>query len=277
MPVLLGVHEKTTTSAERGLQYPGHAAARIFSANVLTEPDDLTERITRQCGEAWRSGHTAVWSFKPAPARVFDGTWKQPVQQLARYLYAYRDVCPTIVTIWHEPENDIPRWFATPEEFVTMFNTVHVWLTAIHPDLITCHAAMAYAYRDSGLMDDTQAARWRTLARLNSIDAYSGRSFPLTTILPELSGYARWRRKVDRYSAQWGVTERGWTCPPIGSADRARTIAREFRWLTHQARPPQLYLIWGSSGSEGDEGLALDAAAQTAVRDGFRLLATQTA
>jgi hypothetical protein len=278
MPPLLGVHEREedVPTERRAQEFPGHAAVRIFAPGVITNPFDLVPKIDRQCAAAWRAGHTAVWSFKPHPRHVAEGRWDTHLTALGTHLREHRRDKPTIVVIWHEPERDLGTYFDTPEAFVRMFNTVHRQLTAAYPRLTTCHAALNYAYRDGGF-DDAMARRWRTSARLKGIDAYSGRSFPLKTILPELSGYQRWRRCVVRNSRRWAAIERGWTCPETSCRQRAQTIEREFDWLSVQDIPPEVYMIWGSTGVEGDLGLALDPLARAAVAAGFtRLAATGT-
>lgn len=265
-----GVHETGTTSAKRAADFPGHTATRIFLPGVQAAPVDLVAKIERQCAPTWETGHVAAWSFKPHPADVADGSWRRPVEDLAAYLREYYETKRTIVIIWHEPENDRSH-FKTPEDFVTMFNTVHKWMRAVWNHTKTCHAAMAYAYRDNKGFDDAYARRWRTHAIMHGVDAYSGRSFPLSATLPEHTGFARWKREVARNS-RWGVIERGWTCAPQYNKKRADTIHREFKWLAGLAQKPDTYLLWNSTGTEADQGLILDPAGRAAVADGFKLL-----
>ena len=271
MRTVLGVHDTLTDSARRAADYPGHRATREFLPGVRA-PQDLIGMIDRMCADTWRNGHTAGWSFKPDPRHVADGTWRRPIQDLGAHLYEHRGDRPTLVVIWHEPENDIGAHFDSPEHFVTTFNTVHGWLTdGRRRQILTCHAALGYAYRD-GAMTDAEARRWRTRAHVHAVDAYSGRTFPLAAILPEHTGYRRWRRELVA-GRRWAVTERGWTCrAPGDGAVRVAAINREFRWLGQQERPPYLYLIWGSSGRELDPGMMLDPDARRAVADGFARL-----
>lgn len=270
--MLMGVHETATDSAARAEAFPGHEATRDFEPGVLASPIDLVKKIKAECGDTWKAGHTAVWSFKPHPQRVADGSWRKPIQDLAAYLLKNKDACPTIVIIWHEPENDVPKWFKDASAFVQMFNCVYEWLVEVFPGLTIAHAALAYRYRDKGEITDKTAAQWRTKANLHTVDVYSGRSFPLTAILPEHSGFARWFKYVVAGDKRWGVTERGWTCGPDKSAQRAQTIGREFAWLAKQPVKPELYLVWNTPGSEGDKNLVLDQAARSAVADGFKML-----
>lgn len=271
MAILLGVHDNTLDSAARAVEYEGHAMTREFVGGVRVQPIDLVEKLEKMCAPAWQHGHVAVWSFKPHPASVANGAWRDRVEQLGRHLRQHRRRKPTVVIVWHEPESEIGKHFAAPEDFVSLFNTVHHWLAWEYPRVVTCHAAQGYAYRDSGPMDDATARRWRTRATIHGIDIYSGRSFPLQTILPELSGFARWKRRVVA-GRRWAVTERGWTCTPANSAKRAATIAREFAWLAGLRRTPAGYIVWSTHGTEKDAGLVLDAAARQAVTQGFRTL-----
>jgi hypothetical protein len=266
---LLGVHQKQQP-ADTAHEFAGHRGTRIFLPDVI-HPRDLVRKLKIQCADTWAANQVAVWSFKPHPADVRNGKWRKPVEDLARYLKA-NPGNKTAIVIWHEPENDVPLWFKRPEDFVQLFNTVHDWIVAIHPDAWTCHAALAYRYGiKTGGITDGAAKRWRTKARVNTIDAYSGRSFALDQTLPEHPGYQRWRRIVAP-AGPWGVTERGWTCEPKDHPVRAAVIAREFAWLKAlpPAERPVVYMIWSTSGVEGDPGLILDEHAKTAVRKGFQ-------
>ena len=266
---LLGVHQQQIPKST-AQEFAGHRGTRIFVANVI-RPTDLVKKLKIQCADTWAAGQVAVWSFKPHPADVKNGKWKKPVEDLARYLKA-NPKAKTAIVIWHEPENDLPKWFKKPEDFVSLFNTVHGWIVAIYPDAWTCHAALAYKYGiNKGGITDADAKRWRTKARVNAIDAYSGRTWPLNQILPEHPGYVRWRRHVAPTGA-WGVTERGWTCPAKDNKKRAQVMEREFAWLKSlpKEQRPIVYLVWSTSGTENDQGLVLDAQGKTAVKKGFQ-------
>lgn len=272
MATNLGVHEIDTSSAKRAADYPGHTTTRIFLPGVQQAPVNLVDKIEKQCGSTWADGGIAAWSFKPHPEDVADGSWKRSVQDLAAFLKTNYKTKRTILVIWHEPEND-SKYFPTPEHYVRMFNAVDKWMRDVWTGVKTCHAAMAYAYRDGkGGFTDDQARRWRTTAKVHGVDAYSGRSFPLTNILPEHSGFARWRRCVAGDS-RWGVIERGWTCQPKDNPVRAATIKREFDWLAKEPLQPDTYIVWNSTGTENDAGLRLDATGRAALVKGFQGLA----
>lgn len=272
MGLLFGVHDNdkpTGTAARFGVNVLN--ATRLFAAGPVQPlpPGDLVAKLTGSCAAAWAAGWTAVWSFKPDPAAVKSGAWRPHVEALGQYLAAHPEK-KTIVVIWQEPENDVPKFFARPEDFVSMFDTVARWLRDAWPAGVVAQVAMAYRYADGVDITDAVAPRWRTSADIHLVDAYSGRSMPLNTILPELSGYRRWRKFVAG-DDPWGVGERGWTCKPAESGPRAAAMERERQWLA--ANPPAVYLLWNTAGTEGDPGLIFDGPAEGAAGRILRTLA----
>lgn len=253
--MLAGIHTSTAVTARRGGLGRGNVG-RDFTHNPI-RATDLVRKMTAACAATWAAGKTAIWSFKPHPADVASGAFRPHVQALAAHLRDNPDK-PTIVVIWHEPENDIPQWFAAPEDFVRLFNTVHDWLKAVHPGLLTMHCALGYRYADRIDITDAVAPRWRTRADINAIDAYQGRTFPLGQILPEHTGYRRWRKYVAA-DGPLAVGERGFSAPPERYAERVATMARELIWLLDQ--DVAAYVIWDSEGNEQDPGLILDPSA----------------
>lgn len=256
--MLAGIHENEHPAATA--RRAGGNATRDFTANVIT-PGDLVKRVKTVCGPAWAAGQTAVWSFKPSPPEVKSGAWKAPVQALANYLKAHPDL-KIVVIIWHEPENDTPKWFRRPDDFVSLFERCAEWFRAVCPDMVLVHAALGYRYA-TGTKDitDATARQWRTSANVHCLDIYSGRSNPLATIAPELSGYTRWRQYVAG-DDPWGFTERGWAADPGDYPLRAATIDRESAWLASLAVKPRIYLVWSTEGTEKDDKLILDRTGQ---------------
>ena len=259
--MLTGIHETLLPAITVG-RFPGHSATRVFTPGVI-RAKDLIRPLTAACQSSWAAGQTAVWSFKPHPGDVTSGAWKPQVEALAGWLRA-NPGNRTIVVIWHEPENDVPKWFRQPEDFVYLFNTVHDWATNVWPELVTCHAALAYRYGTTkNGIGDAEAARWRTRATLNAVDAYSGRTWPVDRILPELPGFVRWHTCVAQ-GGPWAVTERGWAASPDEYGLRAETIDREAAWLASNL--PEMYLVWATPGAEKDPELLLDPSGEDAVR-----------
>jgi hypothetical protein len=233
---------------------------------------DLVKRITARCGAAWAAGKTVVWSFKPLPADVQSGAWRPHVLALARYLVDNNLQDCTVIVIWHEPENDIGKFFTTPATFVRLFNKVHGWLKSVDPTILTSHAALGYAYRDGG-MTDQEATEWVTEASIHSIDLYSGRSFPLTMTLGTSTAWRRWKATRPP-GARWAVSERGWIADSSESLVRASAIDDECAWLAGLAPDalPDFYLVFNSPGTEDDALIVLDAAGQAAVNRLFAAL-----
>lgn len=269
MALLSGIHDlQAPAPAPAGLRLVEHTpargnAGRDFTPNVLSPTHDLVKKMINACSATWAAGQTAVWSFKPDPNSVRSGAWRAPVQAVAAYLRDHPELA-TVVIPWHEPEND----FATPEQYVSLFEAVAGWMRETWPAVVLAQASLAYRYGNiKGGISDADAPRWRTSADIVCIDIYSGRTNPLATILPELASFQRWFTHVaENGRRRWGVTERGWTITGNnGAAARAATIAREAAWLASLDTPPEIYLVWNTPGAEDDKGLVLDATADSAA------------
>jgi hypothetical protein len=271
--VTVGIHEQyhgtsyeRTTAVETLERFPKTQVTREFTDSPIM-PQNLIPKIESACKEAWSQGLVAAWSFKPDPASVLNGKWRPYLEQLAAYLRDNATTKKTIVIIWHEPENDIPRWFTDAAHFVKVFNTCHDTLVGAWPGIVTCHAALGYRYADNVDITDAVAPKWKTKATINAIDIYSGRSFKLGTTLPELSGFKRWLAYVVGDRA-YGVTERGFIADDANSELRAATIKREADWLrdTEDGRRCVLYIYWNTVGAENDPDIPLDERGRDALR-----------
>jgi hypothetical protein len=261
-PMRVGVHENyqgpdKTTLAETLSRFPQIDITREFEANPLPA-QDLVHRITMRCAPIWIAGKSCAWSFKPLPADV------------AEHVKAAGLESKTVIVIWHEPENDVPKWFDSATDFVRYFNTVDRWLKSVDPSIVTSHAALGYRY---ARMTDTQAREWVTHATVQSIDLYSGRSFPLAMTLGTSAGFARWKASRPAGS-RWGVSERGWIATPALSAERAASIRAEADWLAQLAPEdrPDYYIVWNTPGVERDPTIVLDEAGRMAVNAMFARL-----
>ena len=205
------------------------------------------------CKAAWSKGLIVTWSVKLDVSSVMSGAWQPYLEQLASWIGSSGYNEEFIFVIWHEPENDFK-----PDDYVAYFNKVHDTLKAINPGLITCHAALGYRY--DKIIKDDEAPKWRTKADINAIDIYSGRSFPLTAILPELNGFNKWFKHVVGDS-QWAMRERGFIANNgMDEANRAFTMKREADWLATQVAGKRLVwaVLWDTDGTEHDPGLLLD-------------------
>lgn len=267
--IQLGVHEQyhgknavvPTTTYDR---FPKQAVAREFTPNELA-PQNLVPKFRSACKASLDASMVCVWSFKPRAEDVLTGAFTPYLQQLASEI-GNKEV---IVVPWHEPENNFRE---NPKLFVDMFNTTRNIMRSQNPNVLFAHAALGYAYRDRGEVKNP--LDWRTEADINTIDIYSGRSFKLATILPELTGFRNWYNKlVTTTSKPWGVTERGWMADTSTEfATRATTIQREAKWIVEQDVKPSIYIVWNTEGTESDDTLKLDSLGITAVNNAFDIM-----
>jgi hypothetical protein len=271
----VGVHEqyqgsKATTVASTLTRFPGAAVTREFEADVI-QPQDLVRRMVARCQHVWDAGQTAVWSFKPSTAEVRNGEWRPFVEALATYIRDNRLEDKVYICIWHEPENDVPKYFKNGSEFSAYFNRVQSWLFGVDPFIITTHAALGYAYRN---WTDAQAKQWVTKCTIHSIDLYSGRSFPLGMTLGNSKPFQTWKASRPK-GARWGVSERGWIADESRSEERAASIDAEADYLASldPVAQPDFYLVWNTEGVENDPKIILDSAGQAAVNRLFARLA----
>jgi hypothetical protein len=276
--VKIGVHEnyqgsKATTFARTASVFPRAEVTREFEADVLS-PQDLVRRMVARCGPIFAVGKTAVWSFKPNPTDVKSGAWKPYVEALGEYITANNLQSQVVVVIWHEPENDVPKWFNNAADFVAVFNQVHDWLTSADPTIVTSHAALIYWYRNVSV---GQAKAWVTRCTIHSADIYSGRSFPLNTTLGNSKAFATWKASRPT-GTPWGVSERGWIADDTRSEERVASINAESDYLAGLAPTdqPDFYIVWNTEGVENDPTIILDQAGTDAVNRMFdRLSRTQ--
>lgn len=274
--MMVGIHEqyqgsKATTFARTAQSFPRTEVTREFEAGVIA-PQDLITRMVARCTQTWNGGGVAVWSFKPNPPDVANGKWKPYIQALARYIKDQQLERKVIICIWHEPENDVPKWFKNASEFVRLFNTVQSWLFEVNPEITTTHAALGYWYRNVSV---SQAATWVTKCTIHSIDIYSGRSFPLGMTLANSKAFATWEESRPK-GARWGVSERGWIADESRSEERTASIKAEADYLVSLdlVSRPDFYIVWNTEGTENDPTIILDAAGRDAVNEMFDRLST---
>jgi hypothetical protein len=267
----IGIHENyqgvtATTFAKTASRFPLVNATREFEGGVLI-PQDLVKRVVARCQMVWDAGKTAVWSFKPNPADVTSSAWKPYVIKLGQYIKDNHLQDKVVIVVWHEPENDVPTYFKNSAAFVALFNTVHEWLMSVDPTIVTSHAALGYYYRN---ITGAQAREWVTKATVQSIDFYSGRSFPLAMTLGAAPAFKVWKASRPAGSP-WGVSERGWIATAELSDDRARAIRAESDWFAGLPRTdyPVFYVVWNTEGVENDPTIILDAAGAAAINTMF--------
>ncbi len=294
--MLLGVHEQyqdgpnRTTPVDTQARYPHLAITREFKGGIV-KPQNLIPSLRNLCQDVWDAGLVCNVSFKFSKADVFNGQWQIYIEQMARYLTDNELTGKTVLTIWHEPEDDardsfpngmkpnkVPE-FESGVEFVKYFNTVHRWLKGVNQQIVTSHAALGYGYRPKigGPRDKsayvTHPAQWVTECDIDAIDIYSGRSFPLNMTLGNSEAFKRWRDSRAT-ATTWGVSERGWIADAMKYDERNASIAAEAEWLA--ALPdnerPAFYIVWTTEGVENDPKIILDSTGRDAVNDMFSKL-----
>lgn len=267
----VGVHEdyqgpRALTWGVTAQRFPLAEVTREFEGGVL-EPQDLIGRIIARCGQIWAAGKTAVWSFKADPVNVANGQWMSYVHALAQYIKDNHLQDKVVVVIWHEPENDVPKYFKNAADFVRYFNTVQSWLFDVDPTIVTSHAALGYWYRNVSV---GQAKAWVTNCTIHSIDIYSGRSFPLSMTLGTSKAFATWKASRP-VGSRWGVSERGWIANSARFEERIASINAEADYLGELPtdQQPDFYVVWNTEGTENDPTIILDQGGMDAVNGMF--------
>jgi hypothetical protein len=280
--IVPGVHAKMTP-ADLNATYPGVVYTREFVSGTLINPGDvagLIRKVQALCDPAWAVGQTPIVSVKLDVDQVTNGKWDSTLQDLGAWLSRRPQM---ILIVHHEPEDDM-----TAVKFVPYFNRARHMLKLGYPALQVMYAAMAYQWAPgraaggsiAGRTDDP-AAWAKVEADLYGIDVYSGRSFPLTAILPEHLGFIRWHiHMIGNTGRKWIVTERGFEASAADSDRRALTISRETDWLTSGAAAAMGcigYVYWDTPGTESSTTLSLDAAGRRELRLLVSRLASKTA
>lgn len=277
-----GVHDDRDGAALLRV-FPGVRYTRVFVAGQLSDPNvDLITKVRNVCADSWANGLIPIVSIKLNPAQVIAGRWDTKLRDLGAWL-TQRPT--TLVSFWHEPEDDWPA-----STFVPYFNTARDRLHDGGPGIAVVYAAMAYQWAPGtrpgtslrGHTDDPAA--WAAVqADIYAVDVYSGRSFPLDAILPEHAGFARWYQHMIAAvpGRRWMAAERGFEADAAHSALRAATIRREGEWLlttaptTHPGCVGWVY--WATGGTEESSTLPLDPAGEAAVHDVVAALAAALA
>lgn len=263
----VGIHEQytgsqATTFGHTMAKFPLSEVTREFAGQPITA-QNLIPKMVAACQPAWAQGKTVAWSFKPMPSDVASGAWKPFIQQLAHFIQDNALQSKVILVIWHEPENDVPKYFKNAADFVELFNSVHDWLIEVDSSIVTSHAALGYYYRN---VTAATAARWVTKATVHSIDIYSGKSFPLSMTLGTSQAFRTWKESRPP-GAPWGVSERGWIADSVQSSQRVAAIDAEALYLAAlpPAEQPDFYIVWNTPGTENNPYIVLDEAGRAAV------------
>jgi hypothetical protein len=255
----VGVHDVLIPLAAKS-RYPGVGLTREFApGGVLNTPGSLITRYVTACGAALAAGLSPIFSVKLDRAQVAAGQWDKPVHDLAQYMASRRGA--NKLAFWQEPENDMPA-----ADYVAMFNRLATHAKSAYADLQVVYPAMAYqwapnAHRTAsveGKTDNPDA--WAAVqADIFAIDVYSGKSFPVHTILPDHPGFRRWQDTLVK-GRPYMVAERGFIATAADWPVRAQAIAREAEWLasTDEGRRCTGYVYWNTTGTENNPLLPLD-------------------
>lgn len=259
----LGKTPGLTTPTLTLADYPHTKHTREFKANPI-QPQNLVPLMRQACSPAWSVGLCAWFSFKPL-GKPED--WRPYYEVAIQWLRDNKLFHLITFVIWHEPENDMPA-----KQFVDMFNAHHDILKSINPLALTCHAALSYLYhpkvKGKGI-DKIVPSQWVTRADYDAIDAYSGRSWPLGQMLPEMEVFKQWYDAVPgSKSGAWVTTERGFIAAPENDALGAETIGREADWLVSNpiGQLCRVYLAWDTIGAEGDPLIPFGPARKAAMQ-----------
>ncbi|MBL8994078.1 MAG: hypothetical protein JNM63_12105, partial [Spirochaetia bacterium] len=241
----------STTSALAGIcdwrtpedsqtKFPKLRLFRVFVPNVLSVDDYLVTKVGNACRSVWDAGMIPVVSFKLEPADVVAGKWDTKLTNLGKWLSQKPE---TWIIPWHEPENDL-----TPSQFVGMFNHVYSKIKSVNAAAKIGYVSMAYAWRESDGRTANPTAWKPAKSDFFACDVYSGNSFPLTKILPEHTGFSRWRENIVG-SGTYLIAERGFFASTTSQkAERVKQIKREADWLvsTELGKKCQAYMYWNT-------------------------------
>jgi hypothetical protein len=269
---ILGVHEDAAPAATAAT-YPGAGWGRAFVSNKGANlPTSTTEAkliaMVKSAVRPWVDGGLGcVVSIKLDMAQVAKGIWDSRLQAVATTLAATR----VILIIRHEQENDTKAAVG-----VAGSDRAYGVLKATAPALDVATCSMLYAWaptaKASVRVSAADAKVWASAQRdIALADGYSGQSFPQGT-LAEHPGFQRW---IEYFGdGRIGVGERGWL---LGQG-RFEAIVRELDWLANDpvGRRLEVYIVWGTGGTEANAGWLLDDAAKAAIRNGFARLVLPT-
>lgn len=244
LTTIFGVHDHRSYASTKQV-FPKTVHVREFVSGELSTSSDLVGKINRLAAPAFSAGLIPWISFKLRPSDVAAGRWDAKLRAVGAEVDSRVRLIP-----YHEPEDDM-----SPSRFTAMFNRVATRVKSAARGHRLVYSAMAYQFRPGSSTTADPAAWFPTGADVYAADVYSGRSEPLTAILPDHPGFKRWNRYRPK-TKPWAVTERGFI---TGSRfrERADQIAREAAWL--KTSGCAVYIYWNSEGTEGDPAILLDA------------------
>jgi hypothetical protein len=244
MPTIFGVHDHRSYASTKQV-FPRTVHVREFVPGELSTSSDLVGKINNLAAPALSAGLIPWISFKLKPSDVAAGRWDAKLTAVGAKVDSRVRLIP-----YHEPEDDM-----SSSRFTSMFNRVAARVKSADRGHRLVYSAMAYQFRSGSSTTANPAAWFPTGADIYAADVYSGRSEPLTDILPEHPGFKRWNRYRPK-TKPWAITERGFITRSQ-FRERAAQIAREATWL--KTSGCSVYIYWNTAGTEGDPSIVLDA------------------
>lgn len=280
-----GVHEEATTGGrtlERAkIAFPYSNLSRAFVPNLVRS--DFVKKVEAALRPHIRMGgedHKVYLSLKTDQTLTARGGYVNAYGNVAKYL-CKEGLCHRVSVIpWHEPEDNFVGTL-----YQRYFYNVRTAMKNKCPDVQVGTATNSYHWDTKWNNKNVSVAGktdnpldWWVEADFKGIDIYSGRTWKLNKILPELNAFNRWHEH-NVGDEPYQVNERGFATPsknePFEQYElRAATILREFEWLKNDriGQKCEDYLFWNSSGRERDESLVLDPLGEEALREGINML-----
>lgn len=178
------------------------------------------------------AGRTPFVSFKPKPTEVLAGAWD-------RYFESAAQVLPngTFVTVWHEPENDMPG-----ETYIGVYLRAYARLKLINPRLRVGPVNMAYQWEPHRTSTATPSV-WATDKKdFHGVDIYSSLSTHPTYSIPQKSSWPRWSAMAGDPKL-WIVVERG----IHQTVSQSAVLDKDISYLTSVEAMGLMY--WNSGGA----------------------------
>lgn len=253
----IGVHENISAEQNKS-KYPGVTLERLFIGPGVLSPQNLILKVDRLVTPYLQNQITPVVSFKPHHSDVAAGRWDSYLRNLVNTFGDTVWFC-----IYHEPEDNL-----NGTDFTKMFNRCFDVMKDADQDSIQVYAAMAYQWRP-GSRTTVDPTKWLPRADYYACDVYSGRSFPLSTTLPDHAGFKRWKANLPA-GQQWGITERGFETANLHEA-RAATLKQDIEWAT--TNDCSFYIYWNTTGTEKSDELVLDPLGEASLKEAIREVA----
>lgn len=285
----IGVHEEPTTggrTVERAaLDFPNTNMSRAFVPNLVTRDFVAKVEAALKPHRFTNGPDSRIYlSLKTDQQITARGGYRKPYQSIADYL-CEEGLCERVYIIpWHEPEDNFTGTVYS-DYFTNVRTAIKGKCSAIKVGTASNSYHWGFHWKNKNVSVAGKTDRpdeWRVETDFKGLDIYSGRTYKLELILPELEAFNRWHT-LYADEGEFVINERGFatpskTAPEVQYELRAETITREFDWLKNDPTGQlcTAYQYWNSSGREKDEGLVLDPLGEEALRAGILSLSDDT-